>query len=234
MATVQNIIDRSLRLIGNIEPGTSGTASESADAMTALNDMLGTWRNESLMCYAMQDQSITLAATNSTRSIGPTGSLVTTRPVEIESAYVTVGLINYPMEIWNAEQFSSITLRTQTNAWPWVLWYQASMPDGVINLWPVPDAASVLHVITRQPVLVFAALTDVISLPPGWENALAYNLAVNIAPEYEQEASQTVKDKARDTVKMLKRTNNVTPVMSFDASLLSQYRRMDSTGNFYP
>ena len=234
MATVQNIIDRAMRLIGNIEPGTSANATESADALIALNNLLSSWRNDSLMCYATQDQSIALVATNGTRSIGPTGNLVTTRPVGIESAYVVIGTLSYPIEIWNAEQFAGIAIKTQTNAWPYILWYQPSMPDGVINLWPVPDAASTLHVLTRVSLLNFAALTDVLVLPPGWEDAIANNLARRIAPEFGKKVSPDIREMAIETLKVLKRTNNVTPIMRFDNSILGQFQRMDSSGNFYP
>lgn len=234
MATVQNLVDRSMRLIGNLEPGTSGTAAESADALTALNAMLASWRNSSLMCYAMQDQSIPLVATNSTRTIGPSGNLITTRPTNIETAYVIVGTLSYPVEVITAEEFALITIKTLTNAWPYRLWYQPNIPDGTINLWPVPDASSTLHVITRTPVNAFAALTDVVSLPPGYEDAICFNLAVYMAPEYEREPSKVVTAMAKETIKILKRTNNETPRMYFDYSLLGRTRIMTSNGNFYP
>ena len=234
MATVQNIIDRAMRLIGNLEPGTSATTAESNDAFTALNSLITTWRNESLMCYAMQDQSIPIIAGNSSVTIGPTGTLVTIRPADIETAYVAVGTLSYPVQVWSAEQFSGIAIKTQANSWPYVLWYAPTMNDGTIYIWPVANASSTLHVITRTPVLEFIALTDIIALPPGWENALAHNLAVMIAPEYERQANETVINMARETLKLLKRTNNVTPVVSFDGSLLGRYPRMNSTGNFYP
>lgn len=232
--TAQELINRANRLIGNIEPGTSATAAESADALVALNAMLQTWRNDSLMCYAMQDQSIPLVATNATRTIGPSGNLATTRPTEIDKAYVIVGTLSYPVEIWTAEQFADIAIKTQTNAWPYILWYKPAMPDGVINLWPVPDASSTLQVITRTPLTVFATLSDVISLPPGWEDALAFNLAVYLAPEYERQPSTVVSQMAMKTMAALKRTNNETPRMYFDSSLLGNYRGMNSSGNFYP
>ena len=64
MATVQVVIDRAYRLLGQLNLGESADSTESANALIAINALLDSWRNESLMCYAMHDQSINLANGN--------------------------------------------------------------------------------------------------------------------------------------------------------------------------
>ncbi len=208
MATAQDIIDRSLRLIGQIGAGLSPTADETADALEALNAMLGAWRNDRLMAYAIQTQDITVSASDTNVTVGPSGDLVTTRPVAIEGAYAVVDDMTYNVRILNEQEFAAIPDKTAQSDWPDRIWPQMSFPDVTIYLYPIPTTTSTLRILTRVPVSSFASAGTTVSLPPGWEDALAYNLAVRIAPEYEREASQTVKEMARETRAALRITNS--------------------------
>src|SRR4051812_2373819 len=107
-STAQNIIDRALRLLGQLESGQSATTAETADCLTALNAMLDSWRNERLMCWALQDEAIPLVSTNSTRSLGPSGDYVTTRPQDILGAYVVYSTSSIPVRVITAQEWDSI------------------------------------------------------------------------------------------------------------------------------
>lgn len=185
MATAQTIITRAIRLIGQIPSGDSPSSDESNDGLTALNAMLDSWQNEKLLCYAIRDESIALSATNTSKTIGPTGDLVSTRPIKIEGAYVTVSNYNYHVRIINELEWASITARSTVAAWPDRIYYEPDMPNGTIYLYPVPNASSTLHILTRTPLTAFSTLSTTVSLPPGWERALTFNLALEIASEYE-------------------------------------------------
>ena len=208
MATVQTIIDRAYRMLGQLNLGESADSTESANALIALNAMLDSWRNESLMCYAMQDQSINLANGNTTKTIGPTGDLVTTRPTNIDDAYILYSGDSIPVKIIEyATEYIYIPDKTTTDTYPLKIAYKPEMPDGRIYMYPLPNATSVLHVITRTPVTAFSTVGTTISLPPGWEDALASNLAIYLAPELEANPSQMVIGMAANTKRSIKRTN---------------------------
>jgi hypothetical protein len=51
-------------------------------------------------------------------------------------------------------------------------------------LWPAPPAGSTLDVFSLKPLTAFNSLSDTINLPPGYEQALRFNLAGVLAPEY--------------------------------------------------
>lgn len=220
MATTVNvIITRALRLLSQINSGIAPTVGEQVDALFALNAMLDSWRNDRIMCYALQEEAITLVQGVSTYAIGPTGAIVTTRPVKIESARVDVGTISYEVKKIEEHEFANISVKTQQRAYPLKFWYQPLFPNGVVNLWPVPGQAATLYVSTWVPVLAFATINDTVSLPPGWEQAITTNLAVEMAPEYEMEAPATVKNMALTSLKRIKRLNARTVRMYFDSSL---------------
>lgn len=213
MSTVQTIIDRAYRLLGQLNLGSSADVDLSANGLIGLNAMLGSWRNEKLMCYAIQDESIPLVATNTTRTIGPSGNLVSTRPVSILDASITYNNISIPVRVIEAEEWNAIPDKASTSDFPDTIYYRPEMPDGKIFLYPVPSASSTLHVLTQTPVLEFAAVSTAVSLPPGWEDALASNLAVHMAPECSVEPSPTVMGMAKNAKASIKR-QNVRPLLA--------------------
>ena len=207
MSTVQNIIDRAYRLLGQLNLGESADTNESANLLTALNAMLDSWRNERLMCYAVQDQTIPLVSTNATRTVGPSGDLITTRPITIEGAYIVYSNVSVPVRVIEYDEWAAIPAKTTTSTYPGFLYYQPTMPDGTINLWPIPSGSSTLHILTWTPVLSFASVGLTVTLPPGWEDALAANLAIYIAPEIPVDPRPTVIGMARNTKSMIKKAN---------------------------
>lgn len=204
MATASAIIRRSLRLIGAIAAGETPAASEQADALEALNAMLDSWRTESLTVYALRDETLTLTGAAS-YTIGAGGNLNTTRPVRIESAYERIGDTDYPVRLASAEAWYQLAAKsTMSDVAEW-LYYEPSYPLGKLYLYPNP-ATGVLHLVTWVPLTSYAAADDV-ALPPGYQDALTYNLAVRVAPEYGRPVTPELAALARNTKEVVQRIN---------------------------
>lgn len=207
MATVATIIDRSMRLLGQLPAGESPTSAEYADGLVALNAMVDAWRNERLMCYAMQEETLTLANADASYTIGTGGDLVTARPVAIERAWIVDGDYSHDVLPMTEEEYAAIGSKATTGDYPERFLYRPTMATGTLIVWPVPNATRTMKLLTRVVVGAFASTATTIALPPGWEEALASNLAVNFAPEFETEASPTVRDMARRSKAAIKITN---------------------------
>jgi hypothetical protein len=202
-----------MRLIGVLSKGETLSSSDAADGLEALNAMLDSWRNERMMAYAIKDESLTLVATQSSYTIGTGGDLSTTRPVRIEGAYVRSSDIDYPVEMLDAKQWAAIEDKTSTSDWPDYAYYQPTMSTGTLYVYPVPTAGNTLHVLTWTPFTAFA-LADTVTLPPGYEEAMATNLAPRLAPEYGVSVSAEVVAMARDSKANIKRVNSVVPKLT--------------------
>jgi hypothetical protein len=208
MATVQvAVVNRALRLLGKLAAGASPTSDESSDCLTALNAMQDSWRTEGLMCYALREESLTLANADSSYTIGPTdGDLTTTRPIAIHAAWIVEDDQSYPVKMITDFEYAAITDKTTTADWPSRANYKASMPKGTLVVWPVPNATRTMKLLTQVPLSALA-LSDTLSVPPGWEDALASNLALAMAPEFELEPSALVVKMARESKANIKRVN---------------------------
>lgn len=226
MSTTQQIINRSLRLIGVLASGETPSADESADALTALNAMLDAWRTESLMVYALRDETLTITGASS-YTIGSGGALNTVRPVKIESAYLRLSGIDYPLHIAQANQWNLIADKSTTSSIPDWLYYETAFPLGKLWLYPIPDSG-VLHLSTWVPFSAFA-LADSVILPPGYEEAITYQLAMRIAPEYGSQAAQEIAAMGAAAKKDIKRVNFRIPIM--DTGLMKG-RRYDIKADY--
>jgi hypothetical protein len=224
MATSTTLIDRALRILVQTNSGESPTTQERTDALEALNAMLESWRNERLMCYAIRTENLTLVSGQSSYTIGPAGNLVTTRPVEILSAYVLNNNYSYDVRMINQFDYAAICAKTSSSTWPEFAYYQPSMPTGTLFVYPVPTSGSTLVLLTRTPVLALS-LGETIDLPPGWKDAIAYNLAIRLAPEYQAPLSSEIVGIARETKNNIKRMNSTTIKAYTELPILvGQYR----------
>lgn len=206
--TVIDIIKRAFRLIGVYSIGEAPTADESNDALEALNAMLDEWANESLMIPVTTLDSISVTSGVATYTIGSSGGTVSNRPVKISSAtYLQHGAISYPLEILTDDEYANIGYKGLAGFIPCALVYHADMPNATITLYPTPSDAMTLKLYSIKQLNVFENLTDEIALPPGYENAIVYNLAKDLAGEYEAGVPASVLARAKTTKLKLKRTN---------------------------
>jgi hypothetical protein len=208
MATAQDIIDRAGRLLGVVASGASATAAESADALEALNALLDAWRNDKLMAYSLTEVSKAMTVGDASYTFVASGDFNGPRPTKIESAYMTINGVNYPVRILTKDEWYAIEDKTVTGAQVEKLWYNPTMSSGTVNVWPVPAATNTLTLVVQTPITALATVGTTVAFPPGWERALAYNLALEIAPEFTVEPSANVVRVARTSLTAIKRINS--------------------------
>lgn len=222
MATALKIINGALRLLQVAADDVVLTDSEANDALEALNQMLDSWSNESLMLYHVTREQFTLTPGLNPHTIGLAGNLATDVPLNIEAATVTVGGVDYPIIPVDYDDYAVIKLKTLSNVYPEYLYFDKSSPVlGQIYLYPVPSTASTFNLYSRKALTKFSSLTDDITLPPGYERALKYCLAVDIAPEYQIGAGQDIIALAVEAKAKLKRTNKRPLTLQIDPAALA-------------
>lgn len=214
MTTARDIIKRSLRQLGVYSIGEEPSADEASEGLEALNAMLDSWANENLFVYAKTLDTVPMLANQLSFTIGPTGSVVSTRPVTIDaSSYVMFQGVSYPLQKFTDQEYQSISLKTQVGGIPRGFWPLMNYPDVTVTLWPFPSQDMTVMLWSNKLVKSFADLTTDVDLPPGYERALVYSLAEEISSEYEVMPSASLVTKGAQARRNIKRTNTQVPVM---------------------
>lgn len=227
--TCIDLIKRAYRLIGVYSIGETPSADESVDGLTALNAMLGDWANEGLMVYATTTDAIPLTANTATYTIGASGGVVSDRPQEVLTAsYILYSGVSYPLSQLTQEQYNNYQVKT-TGGIPEAMLYIANFPNASITLYPVPSAAMTLNLVSKKLLNVFANLTDIVSMPPGYENAIVFNLAKYLSAEFGMPLPQQAAIQAAGSKRTIKRTNNVVPIlkMPYGVPMKRNFSRAD-------
>lgn len=211
MTTAIEIISRAMRVLGVLSQGETPTAQESSDCLFALNGLMGSLGNSPLMIFARTNESLPLVASTASYTIGPTGGLVTTRPIDVlESSNIVYQGVTYPLVKWALPDYQQITVTTSGGI-PTGFYAQMNMPDITLTFWPVPSDAMTFNMWSNKQITEFTSLTQQLSMPPGYDRALAMILAVEMAPEFEVEPSGNLLRLCSQARRMLKRTNTEVP-----------------------
>jgi len=222
MATAQTIINGALRLLQVASTDVVLTNDEANDALESLNQMIDGWSNESLMLYHVTREQFTCIPAHNPHTIGLSGDFVTSVPMNIEAATVTVNGTDYPVLPIDYDDYAVIKLKTLQNVYPEYFYLDKASPVlANLYMYPVPSTASTINLYSRKPLTNFASLTDNLTLPPGYERALKYSLAVELAPEYQVSAGQDVIALAIAAKASLKRTNKRPLTLQIDPAALT-------------
>ena len=216
MTTALDLVKRSMRLLGVYAIGDSLSADESTTGLEALNALTDSLANSSLLIYVPTLDTIPLTQNQGTYEIGPTGAdVVTARPLKVlQSSTITYQGVDYPLSVWTLQDYNSISVKS-TGGTPGIIYPQMDYPDMTVALWPVPsEAGMTLNLWSEKVVTTFPALNTVVSLPPGWEQMLAFLLAEVLAPEFDTQIPAAVAREASRIRRNIKRTNTKVPLMS--------------------
>lgn len=185
MATALDMIKKSLRLISAIgQANPTPTAGQATDSLAALNSMLESWSIQRLFVYKIYDETVSWTSGQSSRTIGSGGNFSTTRPSRVLDGFTRISNIDYPYRSIDKDEYDAIANKTIQSSYPDVIYYDNTASLGVLYAYPVPNATLSIHLNTWKQLQSFAALTDVVALPPGYQRAIEYNLAIELQGEY--------------------------------------------------
>jgi hypothetical protein len=217
MSTASTLISAALRKLGVLAAGETLQGNDAVDALEAFNGMLESWRLEGLMSHASTFQIVSWEAATASKTIGSGGVIAATRPVDVLAAVWEVDNVTYPLDLIDGTDWLQLDPDDLTGT-PECLFFDADYPLGILKLWPIPDNAGTLKLQSPYPFAAYA-LGDTISLPPGLERAIIYNLAIELAPEYQIEPSQVVVALARDSKTDVKRNNLRVPRLKLPSNM---------------
>jgi hypothetical protein len=192
MTTPRDILRQAFKDITVLGVGQTLLPEDYNDAFSTLNQLLSEWRRKRWMVYRLVDTGFTSTGAVS-YTVGPGGNYnLTARPDRLEAAFLrqlvpaAPNQVDYPMDlIQSMEDYARISLK-QLGSFPQAVFYDPQYPLGVLYPWPVPQASLYqVHILTKMVLEHFTSLTETIILPPEYESALRYNIAIRLAVGYE-------------------------------------------------
>lgn len=228
MATPSTMILRSLQLLGEKALGDTLTSDEQTAYLAALNSMMESWSIESLMVYQVLTETFSLVAGTSSYTIGSGGTFNTVRPTKIVGALIRNSQnADSGVDILGADAYRRIVIKTSNgNSYPSNLYYDYADAAGLgtIYLYPQPQAGLTLVLDSWKQLQTFGAISTTVVLPMGYERAIIYNLAIELAGGY-IEPSPTVVKIARESKGNIKRLNTPDMSMTLNPGIITRYRR---------
>jgi hypothetical protein len=190
--TVQNAIRAALRKSNVLAQGQIPSGDELTDSFEELRRMLDSWLADRLNAFTVRFDTYTLTNQQQSYTIGIDPAHILTadfnapRPTKIVSAnlqFSTSPVIRRPLVLLDDEQWASKRLQ-EVYTFPAELYNDGNDPLSTLYFYPIPDAAYTIELYTWQQLSTYAALTDNLILPPGYEDAIILNLAVRLALEF--------------------------------------------------
>jgi hypothetical protein len=233
MSTIRKLIKGSLRLINVISTNEEPSADDVDVTLKAFNGLLDSLGNDILNIFTFTPYKFLLVSGQETYKLGPavdsagdpTGAdWVTDRPMRIEQAklllYPSVegstitiapSTLVRPLRALSMSEYAGLRLRMLPNQWPTGIYDDGAMPCRNLSFWPVPTQANAVEVWLWDPLMIYESLDTELNLPPGYERYLRFKLAVEIAPEFGKEISQTVIDSMKASEEVVKKMNQSHP-----------------------
>lgn len=222
--TPNDLIRLALKQANVLGIGQDPTAEDLEDCFNLLNMMLAQWQRRRYAVYTLKHVS-KVANGSAFYTIGPGGDFDMARPGKVESAFVRQlntappNYVDYPLEIIRArEDYDRIFLKSM-QSFPEYLYYETSYPLGKLYAWPIPGSQYELHVTLMEQLQTFATAFDEIDMPPEYQEAIMYNLALRIYPMYGLQVNDAVAALAKASMNILEATNVQVPRLKLPASL---------------
>ena len=220
-APVLELIRAALNVTNDLFPGEDPDANAARSALFNLNSMLDSWSAEKLVAYTERNDTFTLTPGVATYSIGPTGAFVMPRPIAVNGAQAKVpGGTDTVLKVLSNDDYNGIEDKAATSEAPTEIGFLPTFPSASISFWPVPTTAAVVRISTSAPFTQLSTMTEIVTLPPGYQEAIIYNLAVRICTSTHKAVPGSVAQMAADSLARIKANNVPESLLQFPPEVL--------------
>lgn len=227
--TARDIITSSLRKLGVVASGETPAAEELQDGLSALQRMLDSWSAGDLLPFPETQETFTLTPGKAEYTFGPGGDFDSVRPMDIVGiSVIPSGSLEIPLTKLKFDQWRLIALKTVSATFPTEFYFRLAWPKATAFFFPTPTEAKQIIVYSQKPFAAVTSLTSDIDFPPGFEEAIVYNLCLALADEFGQAVTPLIAQKAATLLDTI-RTANLARSVPYLASG-SEYRGHEHAG----
>lgn len=174
--TRDQIITSALRKLGVVEAGGTPTASQTSDAAEALNTIVKSLQNLGVRLWTVEWNTQTVQSGTANYSLDPI--------LDIQKAFVRRDGTDYPVQIVTLIQYFDEADKADTGMAQYIA-FKPDVSSPEFYVYPTPDnSTDVLHFLQVRKLYDFDSATDYPDFQSKWMQALVWNLAAELAPEY--------------------------------------------------
>jgi hypothetical protein len=234
MATVKDLILRpALRLARiTLRSGRTPAARQLTEALGSLNGMLGRWSADRLTAYQIVEKTVALQAAKAAYTVGPGGDFDFARPQRIERANIlTAADSRLQLEVLTVDEwadYQSLSAAGQPSA----CYLDGAAPLSTLRFRDVPDGVYTVELYLWLPFDRFASYDVDVELPPEYEEAIVYQLALRLAMLDGKPINPDVRETARTALAELEALHAPVTTMSCDPAIVTAGQVYTRRGRF--
>ena len=166
-----------------LDPSVIGVATR------VLNRMVKAWMAHGLQLWKRDSKVITLTAATSTYTLGASGTVASSvRPLRIlECDRVDSSSSSVSITKLSLNEYEALPNKTTAGV-PNSYFYDPTLTNGTLKLWPVPDATAAaeytVSITYQAPIEDLDSAGDDVDFPVEWLEAIVYGLARRLARKY--------------------------------------------------
>lgn len=204
-------------------PGRTPSPAQQQDALDELRRLTGSLNCDRLNIYTQQHWEFPLNPGQKIYTIGQDdcgGALAdfdAPRPQLIERANIIYNSggpnLRYPLALFTELQWARIQLQDIGMTIPQVLYNDRGDPISTLYLYGQPMAGCALELYYWLLVPTYQGYSDMVTLPPGYEDALVLNLACRLAPQFQRPVDPDVRMDAQKALMRVESLNAPQPTL---------------------
>lgn len=179
--TRDEMIDRALRILGVLPQGESANSDQVTTASMALNGIVSRFNTLGMALWKRTEANVTLVA--------GTSSYTVTAALKIPEVYIRVidSSVTWKLE-WKSK-YDFLQLPYTTTGVPVAYCLDSTIAEGTtLQIWPIPDSTTAstyrLRVVYQEEFDGFTASANTLDMPAHWTDAVVFELASVLSPEY--------------------------------------------------
>lgn len=228
MATAFDIITSALKLPGILADAELPSASTANQGLSVFNDMIDSWNAERNAIYTTRIDDFPYVLGKQSYTLGSGGDFDIQRPARIDAMSTIIlndpsNPVEIPLSLFTVDDWQTkVPVKKVDGSFPLICYDSGDFPLRVLNFWPIPSQQINAVRIYGWQALPAQTLQSQVSFPPGYAEAIKYNLAERIAAEFAVDpskyASAYVHDQAVKSYARIKTMN--APELEIQSDLL--------------
>lgn len=218
-----------MRTAGVLASGENPPSTELVDAQSVFNLMLEGWSAERLQVFTITRSVFNFIPNKQTYTCGTGGDFNIPRPAEIKR-WSPISNVNpqLPIELpaddpLTDDEWRDIRSKDTASLIPRQMYDDGAFPLRNLSFWPIPTDGT--YQVALYSWTLLSELTDPnidLSFPPGYLEAIKYNLAMRIAAEWPGQISEATAELARTSLARIRSLNLPVVKLKCDPAVASR------------